>query len=256
MTVTVIFTGPAGSGKTILTHKYSYWLEKELYMKVAIVNLDPGAENILYRPVFDIRKLFTLRDVMVKYNLGPNGAFIKSSELIIENIDNIFSQSPFKDIDSWDIVLIDTPGQMETFILREYSSLFFNELKKITRPVIVYIIDASSIQTIVDMLTLWFIHILIYVKTTIPTIPIVNKIDLAKNIDIIKTIIEKPESLLEFNEVDVEGLIRDVFKDLLSIAIKTKAPLRTIMVSAINQSDFSDLHSIIHEVYCVCGDLT
>lgn len=256
MTVTVVFTGPAGSGKTILTYKYSKWLENELLFKVANVNLDPGAENIFYKPVFDIRKLFTLRDIMVKYNLGPNGAFIKSSELIAENIDSIFKQQPFINVNEWDIVLIDTPGQMETFIFREYSNVFFRELKKIARPVIVYIIDASSIETTIDMLTLWFIHVLIHTRTGIPTIPIVNKVDLARNIDVIRKTIEKPEELLEQTIGEFSGLIRDIVVDLFSIAIKTRAPLRTVMMSAVNQNNYSELHSIIHETYCVCGDLT
>ncbi|MEM1675696.1 MAG: ATP/GTP-binding protein [Desulfurococcaceae archaeon] len=256
MTVTVVFTGPAGSGKTFLTYKYGKWLEEELLMKVAFVNLDPGAENVFYKPVFDIRSFFTLKDIMIKYSLGPNGAFIKASQLIAENIDEIFSKNPFIDIDSWDIVLIDTPGQMETFIFREYSNVFFNRLRRITRPVIIYIVDASSIEKIVDMLTMWFIHILIFIKTGIPTIPIVNKIDQARRIDIIKNVIEKPDDVFEKVMGENSGLIEDILKELISITVKTKAPIRTILVSAIEQNDYSELHSLIHEVYCVCGDLT
>ena len=66
MTIITVFAGPAGSGKTSLIASYARWLRKELFMKVGIVNLDPGIEKIPYEPVFDIRQWFTLSDIMLK----------------------------------------------------------------------------------------------------------------------------------------------------------------------------------------------
>ena len=71
----VIFVGTAGCGK-LLTKSYSKWL-RENEFKAAIVNLDSGVYALPYAPDFDIRRIFTLEELMVKYNLGPNGAFIK-----------------------------------------------------------------------------------------------------------------------------------------------------------------------------------
>jgi len=93
--VFVVFVGPAGSGKSTLVASYSSWARKNLLLRVAPVNLDPGAEEVKYKPVFDIRNYSTLRDIMEKYGLGPNGAFIKASELIAEKLDEVFSQPPF-----------------------------------------------------------------------------------------------------------------------------------------------------------------
>jgi GTPase SAR1 family protein len=251
MPIAAIFVGPAGSGKTTLVYKYGRWLKRYLFLKTAIVNLDPGAENILYKPTFDIRDIFTLQDIMRKYGLGPNGAFLKASELIAENIDEIMKYSPFDDLDRWDIVLIDTPGQMEAFIFRRASNIFFEALNKIMKPVIVFVIDASAIDTLADTVTLWFLHVLVQVKTGLIVVPVINKIDIAPRIDYVKTLVENPEDLMKAIRKEVEeGLLSDIAPDLLSIAVKTKAPVRPVLVSATSQDDFTELHTLVHEAYC------
>ena len=257
MTITAVFVGPAGSGKTTLVYKYGSWLKAKLFLKTAIVNLDPGAENVLYKPVFDIREYFTLQDIMRKYGLGPNGAFLKASELIIENLDKVLESEPFKNISSWDIVLIDTPGQMEAFIFRRSSNVFFKVLEKIAKPLIVFVLDASAIETLADAITLWFLHVLVQVKTGLTVVPVINKVDIAKRVDYVKKLVEEPEDLMSLVKQDVsEGLLSNIAPELLTIALKTKAPVRSVLVSAMRQKDFSDLHYIIHEAYCACGDLT
>lgn len=82
--------------KTTLTKSYSGWLKRNEF-KVAIVNLDPGVRKLPYKPDFDIRSIFALEELMIKYNLGPNGVFIKSNELLLENINLILSSRPFRD---------------------------------------------------------------------------------------------------------------------------------------------------------------
>ncbi|MEM4482021.1 MAG: ATP/GTP-binding protein, partial [Desulfurococcaceae archaeon] len=137
--VIAIFTGPAGSGKTSLVKGYSDWIKANLFLKVGVVNLDPGAEILNYSPVFDIRNIFTLSNIMERYNLGPNGAFIKASDLLLENINEILSSPPFSRLSEWDIILVDTPGQMEAFLFRPVSSVFFRELGKLANTVVFYI---------------------------------------------------------------------------------------------------------------------
>ncbi|MEM4431341.1 MAG: ATP/GTP-binding protein [Desulfurococcaceae archaeon] len=256
MTITVVFTGPAGSGKTTLVFSYSKWVEENLNIRIATVNLDPGAEDIPYKPVFDIRNFFTLKDIMKKYGLGPNGAFIKASDLIAESINIIMNNEPFINIDKYDIVLIDTPGQMEIFMLRPASNVLFEKLKKISKPIIVFVLDGTAMENVVDALTLWFINVLIHIKTGIYVIPVINKADLMDRIEFAKILIENPESLLNISSDTLRGLINDIFKELVEISIKTKGPLRTVFVSATKGFNIDALHGIIHEAFCACGDLT
>ncbi len=257
MTIITVFAGPAGSGKTSLIASYARWLRKELFMKVGIVNLDPGIEKIPYEPVFDIRQWFTLSDIMLKYGLGPNGAFLKASELLAERIDEVMSSPPFSNIMDWDMVLIDTPGQMEAFIFRPSSNIFFEALTKLGNPVMVFIIDASAIKTLSDAVTLWFLGILTQVKTGIVVVPVINKIDAASNLELARMIVEEPEKLLKIaEEQSHEGLLSEVIPELVSIALKTKGAYRPVMVSAKNSQGMEDLHYLVHEAFCTCGDLT
>ncbi len=257
MVIISTFVGPAGSGKTSLVNAYANWLRKELFLRIGLVNLDPGVEYLPYEPVFDIREFFTLREIMEKYRLGPNGAFLKASEMIIDYLDEVFSRRPFSSIDDYDLILIDTPGQMEAFIFRPSSTLFFKELEKLSKPIIVFVIDASTIQTISDAVTLWFLGVLTQAKTGLTVVPVINKVDIAYNIDLAKLLVEKPEKLFGLaKKYSSEGLISEVVPELISIALKTKGAYRPVMVSAKIGEGLDELHFLIHEAFCSCGDLT
>ena len=58
--VFVVFVGPAGSGKSSLVASYTKWLRENLLLRVAPVNLDPGADVLKYKPLFDIRSFLQL----------------------------------------------------------------------------------------------------------------------------------------------------------------------------------------------------
>ena len=254
--VNVLFIGAAGSGKTSLVKAYSEWARQNLLLRVAPVNLDPGAEIVEYKPIFDIRNLFTLREVIEKYNLGPNGAFIKSSELIAENTDKILSNPPFSESSKWDLILIDTPGQMEAFIFRPASNVFLHKLSKIGNTIIAYVIDASSIKSLSDAIFLWFLYVLIQVKTGLITVPVINKRDIAVNPEIARILVTDPSRLLEEIDMNNEGLMSEVIPDLINVALKTRGSFRAVLVSAKELNDMVNLHTLLHEAFCVCGDLT
>ncbi|ABN70410.1 protein of unknown function, ATP binding [Staphylothermus marinus F1] len=257
MPIITVFVGPAGSGKTTLVKTYSEWLRRTLFMHVAIVNLDPGVEELPYKPLFDIREWFTLRDIMRKYRLGPNGAFLKASEMLISKINDLFKHTPFNDITKWDMILIDTPGQMEAFIFRPVSTVFFKILTKISNPVVVFVIDASAIETLSDAVTLWFLGVLTQAKLGLTVVPVINKIDIAGSNELARLIVEEPEKLAEMaKHYSEEGLLSEVVPELVSIALKTKGAYRPVMVSAKKTNTMEDLHYLVHEAFCTCGDLT
>ena len=69
---------------------------------------------------------------------------------------------------------------------------------------------------------LWFLSILTQVKLNITTIPVINKIDHARNLLYAKTIIENPEEALEIiKKQSIEGIISDIAPELAALAIKT-----------------------------------
>ncbi len=258
MVTAVVFTGPAGSGKTSLVASYGNWLREELLQRVAQVNLDPGAEVLPYKPVFDVRDLFTLSEIMRAYGLGPNGGFIKAGELIAEKSGEIFAREPFSNLSEWDYVLIDTPGQMDAFIFRPAGNVFLEALTKAVNAVNIYVIDSTAIRSLTDALTMWLLGLLTYLKMGLQTVPVVNKVDVVGNgARYVRLLVEDPEKLIELSKESFrEGLLGDISMELAEIAFKLRRPLRPIEVSAKSLIGMEFLHSIIHEVFCSCGDLT
>lgn len=117
-------TGPAGTGKSSFSGSLKEWFVESGY-DVALVNLDPGAEFIPYDADYDIREIISLGDVMSQYNLGPNGAQIVASDLMVENSQAIAKElSVFEDY----YVIFDTPGQVELFAFRPSSPLLIDQL--------------------------------------------------------------------------------------------------------------------------------
>lgn len=170
--------GMAGLGKTTLTYSYAKWL-KDNDFNIAIVNLDPGVERLPYVPDFDIRSMFTIKDVMIKYNLGSNGALIKSMELIEENLNQILSMKPFINDEDYDLILIDTPGQMEVFVFRPIGPRISLKLKSKDSVIGVYIVDGELVKNIHDVVMAWFMGLLLRLRLEIPVIPVLNKSDVA-----------------------------------------------------------------------------
>jgi len=89
----VIVLGTAGSGKTTFTQRYSSWLrEKFAPMRSCEVNLDPGVIDLPYTPAYDIRDLVFVSELMRREGLGPNGALVRATEIVLENIDDVVSR--------------------------------------------------------------------------------------------------------------------------------------------------------------------
>jgi len=117
MPVTFII-GTAGSGKSLFTAALSEWL-KMSKQDVAVVNLDPGVLKLPYSPDVDVRNYVDVGDLMEKYSLGPNGALILAADLIADQVEKITRD--IQEINA-DMVLVDTPGQMELFVFRASGS--------------------------------------------------------------------------------------------------------------------------------------
>jgi GTPase SAR1 family protein len=134
----IYFIGTAGSGKSTLTSTMHSWFNLHGLDSV-IVNLDPGAENLPYKPDVDIRDWISLREVMEEYRLGPNGAQIACADMLALNTDDVK-----KSIESFksDYILVDTPGQLELFVFREAGKYTVKFLSP-EYSVICYLIDPA-----------------------------------------------------------------------------------------------------------------
>ncbi|MEM2466796.1 MAG: ATP/GTP-binding protein [Candidatus Bathyarchaeia archaeon] len=217
----VFIIGTAGSGKSQLTAAFSEWL-KLSRQDVAIVNLDPGALKLPYAPDVDVRNYISIDEIMEKYSLGPNGALIIAADLLAEEIENISKE--VEDLKS-DVVLVDTPGQMELFAFRASGPYIASELTKEPKA-IVYLFDAIFSLNPLNYVSNLFLSAAVYNRFLLPQVHVLSKCDLLSEEDINKIVdwSTNPKILEVAIEQKLEGakrlLSRNIMKAIYQLGLK------------------------------------
>ena len=91
-----IVMGPAGSGKSTYCSTMQQHCAtkragsaggaaKQAVPVIHVANFDPAAEYFSYEPIFDIRDVISVEEVMEELSLGPNGALLYCMEYILEH---------------------------------------------------------------------------------------------------------------------------------------------------------------------------
>jgi GTPase SAR1 family protein len=169
----VFIIGTAGSGKSMLTSSYGNWLRTEK-QNVGLVNLDPGALHLPYTPDLDVRDFISIENIMDEYSLGPNGALIMAADLIADMSEKLGEEL---DLISPDIVLVDTPGQMELFAFRASGPYIARELTREPKA-IVYLFDSVFSANPLNYVSNMFLSAAIHTRFFLPQIHVLSKCDL------------------------------------------------------------------------------
>ncbi|AFK51837.1 GTPase-like protein [Thermogladius calderae 1633] len=132
-----------------------------------------------------------------------------------------------------------------------------HELSKRGNTVVVYLIDSSVVENVADAITLWLLGFLVQVKLGLDVVPVLSKADLAKNIDALKSIVDRDADVSRlFDMLEAKGLVADLVPEFLHLVNKTRGAFRAVAVSAVRGEGLEELHFLIHEAFCGCGDLT
>ncbi|MET1125211.1 MAG: ATP/GTP-binding protein [Archaeoglobaceae archaeon] len=242
MQILVYFVGTAGSGKTFLTKAFADWLETKR-IDFMTVNLDPGAEFVPYAADFDVRDYYTLEDIMERYNVGPNGAQIIGADMLATIIDELRDEI---ELSNSDIVLIDTPGQMELFTLRE-SSVVLTKALGAERSVMVYLFDPVVSKTPSGYLSQLFMASSAVFRLELPQIQVLSKADLLSDEEL-STITgwsRDPDSLYESLSLERKTLSYELF-----FVLKESGFFRPLVpVSATEGFGMEDVYDGIQEIF-------
>ena len=242
---TVFIIGTAGSGKSLLTASLSQWLRSQ-GCDVAILNLDPGALTLPYTPDVDIREYIRVEDIMRRYGLGPNGALIMAADLIASQINEIKD-----DIESCnpDMLIVDTPGQMELFAFRASGPFIINGLTNEPKAII-YLFDAVFSLNPLNYISNMFLAAAVYHRFLVPQIHVLSKCDLIPK-DKIKCIIKwssKAGCLEEAINKELEGMKRVLSRDIMMAIRRLELCFSLIPVSAKTYEGFLNLNMILERV--------
>jgi len=170
---TIFVSGTAGSGKSLLSSKlHEYYTKNGAF--AAVLNLDPGVENLAYTCDVDVRDYVDYVSIMQQYGLGPNGAMIMANDLIASKIDEI--QNDVNKVNP-DYLIVDTPGQIELFAYRS-SGRFIVENLTSEEKTNIFLFDGVLINTPVNFVSIALLATSIRLRLNLPTINVLTKSDL------------------------------------------------------------------------------
>ncbi len=250
---TVFILGMAGSGKSMLTGVLQEWL-KSKGQNILSLNLDPGTLNLPYNPDIDVREFININDLMEKYSLGPNGALILASDLVAEHVEEI--QYRIEEVEP-DLLLIDTPGQIELFAFRE-SGPFIAQAISRERKAVIYLLDAPFCKNPLNYVSNMFMAAAVYNRILQPQIFALSKMDLIKKSDL-ETIVDWSidiNTLATSLENTSRPLPTIVIRDLAIALYKTDLITEPIPVSSKNVEGFNDLYASLTRVISGGEELT
>lgn len=233
----VYIVGTAGCGKSLLTKSLKDWM----VMKggnVITVNLDPGVESLPYEPEVDIRLYVDIHQLMQRYQLGPNGALVLATDMIATKVDELQS-----DIDAYrpDYVLFDAPGQVELFAYRP-SGQFIARSLQAEEKALLFLYDAWLCTNPENFLSLSLLAASVKLRFSLPFIPVLNKIDLARE-EASKVLqwSAEPELLLHDVSSKLKGEDHLLYTSLTDSLIRGDFIEKMIPVSAATTEGMEDL---------------
>ena len=169
----IFISGTAGSGKSLLTSKLNEYYTKNGAF-TAILNLDPGVENLPYTSDIDVRDHVDIVSIMNQYDLGPNGALVMANDLIASKIDDIRNEVERVNPD---YLIVDTPGQIELFAYRS-SGRFIVENLTSEEKTSIFLFDGALVTTPVNFVSIALLATSIRLRMNLPTINVLTKTDL------------------------------------------------------------------------------
>ena len=245
MPVTFII-GTAGSGKSLFTAAFSEWL-KMSKQDVAVVNLDPGALKLPYSPDVDVRNYVDVGDLMEKYGLGPNGAVIMAADLIADEAENLT-----RDIEAAnaDIVLVDTPGQMELFAFRASGPYIVNELTNEPKALI-YLFDAVFSINPLNYVSNMFLSAAVYNRFFQPQVHLLSKYDLIpkKEAEAIITWSANPRALEDAIEQKLEGTKRLFSRSMMKAINQLGLKFLLMPVSSKTNEGMVNVNTVLERIF-------
>ncbi|WVZ75371.1 hypothetical protein U9M48_023428 [Paspalum notatum var. saurae] len=175
-----VVIGPPGSGKTTYCNGMSQFLSL-LGRKVAVVNLDPANDALLYECAINIEDLIKLNDVMTEHSLGPNGGLVYCMDYLEKNID--WLEEKLKPLIEDHYLLFDFPGQVELFFLHSNARSVINKLiKKLNlRLTVVHLIDAHLCCDPGKYVSALLLSLSTMLHLELAHINVLSKIDLIEN---------------------------------------------------------------------------
>ncbi|KAK8808665.1 hypothetical protein WA588_004311 [Blastocystis sp. NMH] len=240
-----IVIGMAGSGKTTLMKRLSTYVNfnnKNAY----VVNLDPAVSNLPYVANIDIRDTVDYKGVMKDFNLGPNGSIMTSLNLFSTRFDQVLDFLQKRSTDN-DIILVDTPGQIEVFTWSASGTIITEALSSTLPTVLLYVIDTPrSSQPVTFMSNMLYACSIMY-RMRLPMVVVFNKADV-QDYGLLETWMRDYQSFQDaISDVNSDSFMLPLTRSMGLVLEEFYNTMRTVGVSAATGEGIGDLLEAIGE---------
>lgn len=191
----VIVIGMAGSGKSTFVARLAAHLAKKtaqahgaqqaspapdpaqpMPTRPYLINIDPAVAGLGYSPNVDIRDTVDYARVMEEYKLGPNGGILTALNLFTTKFDQVLALAEKRAADT-DLVVLDTPGQIEIFTWSASGAIITDALASAMPTVVAYVVDTPRTTAPATFMSNMLYACSILYKAKLPFIVVFNKTD-------------------------------------------------------------------------------
>lgn len=214
---------------------------------VIAVNLDPGAFKLPYVPDIDIRNYVKVEVIMEEYSLGPNGALIMAADLIADEVEKLSGE--IEDLKP-DVVLIDTPGQMELFAFRASGPYIVHELTPKEPKALLYLFDSVFSSNPLNYVSNLFLSAAVYNRFFVPQVHVLSKCDLVPREEVNRIVdwSAKPKTLEGAIEEKLEGTKRLLSRNMMRAIYQLGLRFLLIPVSAKTNEGMINLNMALERI--------
>ncbi len=152
--------------------------------------------------------------------------------------------------------MIDTPGQLEPFVFKEAGKIL-QDLQTISPTVGVFLIDAALTQYASNLIVGLLLAIAVQIQLGFNMVYVLHKADLLSQRNKLVKMLEDPPYLRKQIIREHRGALTDLALSAHDAVSNLTGPMRIITTSAAgSQLGLEDLHDLLNESFCACGDLT
>jgi len=207
----------------------------------AVVNLDPGSEFTPYDPEIDIREIISLSQIMSEFNLGPNGAQVVASDLMLEHLEEL--EKSLKELDDY-YVIFDTPGQIELFSFRPGSPILVDRLSS-GKAVIAFLADAVLSSSPSGYISQKMLYGSVLSRFYKPMLYVLNKIDLISDDDLhnIESWEKSPDLLYDAFMDEKHEMLKDYYAGVIRTFSEANITGKMYPVSSRDLIGFEDIYA-------------
>ena len=215
---------------------------------IHVANLDPAAEVFQYEPLFDVRDLISVTDVMTELGLGPNGALVYAMEYLSENLSWLHDELDVLDDDEY--LLLDCPGQLELYTHVPVMKTILDSVKAWGHDghvVSVFCVDAAFLIDLPKFLSGSLLSLSAMIALELPHVNVLTKGDLMEE-ERLDSILEQSATQLWYqqqNQQDGFSSNGDLTNDIISSPPPTRQQQNSNGTSTATASDSAAAASTI-----------